>query len=80
MLQLRRLIAAEGAGRGMESLLELIEPPKVAVVNDGAIGISALVHGSAADEKPRHFLDGLLRCGQTNALQSSSGTVPSACL
>jgi adenylate cyclase len=31
VLQLRRLIAAEGVGHGMESLLALIEPPKVAM-------------------------------------------------
>lgn len=31
VLQLRRLIAAQGDGHGMESLLELIEPPKVAM-------------------------------------------------
>lgn len=31
VLQLRRLIAAEGDAHGMESLLELIEPPKVAM-------------------------------------------------
>lgn len=31
VLQLRRLIAAEGDGHGMDSLLELIEPPKVAM-------------------------------------------------
>jgi class 3 adenylate cyclase len=31
VLQLQRLIAAEGENHGMESLLELIEPPKVAM-------------------------------------------------
>jgi class 3 adenylate cyclase len=31
VLQLRRLIAAEGEGHGLESLLELIQPPKVAM-------------------------------------------------
>jgi len=31
VLQLQRLIAAEGDGHGMQSLLELIEPPKVAM-------------------------------------------------
>lgn len=31
VLQLRRLIAAQGENHGMESLLELIEPPKVAM-------------------------------------------------
>jgi class 3 adenylate cyclase len=31
VLQLQRLIAAQGADHGMESLLELIEPPKVAM-------------------------------------------------